>query len=339
MSERKIWKEGKIKQLFLKMENHGIDKLSEAVKQMNLNSGLQNDQNILTFEEVQARLADIEKRASEVHQRVIDDHNALLEFLNKNMRTSAGKKQSEYVQNSVVVQSVVMGASAVATGSSVRDFDKGMEQPLIPRNNLEVEDHDIIVNDVLPKPEVESTGNPEGGVCENDSVTLADDVSLEEIVLPFSLDDVSGEDDEGEQWIIFYSCEEQYKHVPEDMGSACVCLEESKLSADLNVCSRARSFETGVTPTDLSLPFTRLERSSTLAVYESLGFKCADRREVVFDPGGGNAPRRKTVESVLRESSYLSGDFLRGDGFGIEQREFDPVRKIFDPGGRELFSI
>ena len=111
------------------------------------------------------------------------------------------------------------------------------------------------------------------------------------------------------------------------------------LSAVVNVCSRARSFEAGVTPTDLSLPFTRLERSSTVAVYESLGFKCADRHEIVFDPGGGNAPRRKTVESVLRESSYLSGDFLRGDDFGIEQREFDPVRKIFDPGGRELFSI
>ena len=62
MSERKLWKEGKIKQLFLKMENHGIDKLSEAVKQMNLNSGLQYDQNILSLEEVQEKLADIEKR-------------------------------------------------------------------------------------------------------------------------------------------------------------------------------------------------------------------------------------------------------------------------------------
>ena len=58
------------------MENYEIDELSEAVEGMNLNSGLQNDQNILTFEEAQARLADIEKRASEVHQRVIDDHNA-----------------------------------------------------------------------------------------------------------------------------------------------------------------------------------------------------------------------------------------------------------------------
>ena len=36
------------------MENHGIDELSEAVKRMNLNNGLQNDQNILTLEEVQA---------------------------------------------------------------------------------------------------------------------------------------------------------------------------------------------------------------------------------------------------------------------------------------------
>ena len=95
-----------------KMENHGIDELSEAVKRMNLNSGLQNDQNILTFEEAQARLADIEKRASEVHQRVVDDHLMLLEFLNKNMRTRAGTKQSENVQKSVVVQSVEMGASA-----------------------------------------------------------------------------------------------------------------------------------------------------------------------------------------------------------------------------------
>ena len=45
------------------MENCEIDELSEAVKRMNLNNGLQNDQNILTFEEAQARLADIEKRA------------------------------------------------------------------------------------------------------------------------------------------------------------------------------------------------------------------------------------------------------------------------------------
>ena len=45
------------------MENYEIDELSEAVKRMNLNNGLQNDQNILTFEEAQARLADIEKRA------------------------------------------------------------------------------------------------------------------------------------------------------------------------------------------------------------------------------------------------------------------------------------
>ena len=127
------------------MENCEIDELSEAVKRMNLNNWLQNDQNILTFEEAQARLADIEKRASEVHQRVIDDHDALLEFLNKNMRTSAGKKQSEYVQNSVVVQSVVMGASAVATGSSVRDFDKGIKQPLLAESNLEMGDHHIIV--------------------------------------------------------------------------------------------------------------------------------------------------------------------------------------------------
>ena len=317
------------------MENCKIDELLDAAKRMNLNSGLQYDQNILSFEEVQARLADIEKRASEVHQRVIDDHHALMEFLNKNMRTCAGKKQSENVQKSVVVQSVEISASAVATGSSVRDFDKGMEQPLIPRSNLEVGDHGIVVNDVLPKPEVESTGTPEGGVCENDSVTLADDVSLEEIVLPFSLDDVSGEDDEGEQWMIFYSCEEEYKLVLEDMGSACVCLEESKLSADLNVCSRARNFETRATPTDLSLPFTQVERSSMVAVNESLALGCADSREIVFDPGGGNAPARKSVQTSLRECSCLGGDFLGVYGFGIEQRGFDPVRKIFDPGGQE----
>ena len=85
------------------MENCEIDELSEAVKRMNLNNGLQNDQNILTLEEVQAKLADIEKRTSEVHQRVVDDHLKLLEFLNKNMKTCAGKKQSENVQKSVVV--------------------------------------------------------------------------------------------------------------------------------------------------------------------------------------------------------------------------------------------
>ena len=162
---------------------------------------------------------------------------------------------------------------------------------------------------------------------------------LEEVVSPCSLGNVSGEDDEGEQWIIFYTSEEDYKQVLEDTGRACNCLEETKLSEEVEVCSRARNLEARVTPAESSLSFTQVER--ILAVYESLGFKCADRREIVFDPGGRNArnaPRRKTVESVLRESSYLSGDFLRGDGFGIEQREFDPVRKIFDPGGRELFS-
>ena len=64
------------------MENCEIDALSEAVKGMNFNNGLQNDQNILSLEEVQAKLADIEKRAMEVHQRVIDDHLKLLELLN-----------------------------------------------------------------------------------------------------------------------------------------------------------------------------------------------------------------------------------------------------------------
>ena len=62
------------------MENFEIDELSEAVKRLNLNNGLQNDQNILTLEEVQAKLADIEKRASEVHQRVVDDHLKLMDF-------------------------------------------------------------------------------------------------------------------------------------------------------------------------------------------------------------------------------------------------------------------
>jgi len=313
------------------MENYEIDELSEAVKRLNLNNGLQNDQNILTLEEVQAKLAVIEKRASEVHQRVVDDHLKLLELLNQNMKTSAGTKQSENVQNRVVVQRVEMGASAVATGSSVRDFDKGMEQPLIPRSNLEVGDHDIIVNDVLLKPEVESTGYPEGDVCETDIDTSGDDVFLEEIVLPCRIYDVSGEDDEGEEWVIFYSCEEEYNQVLEDMGSACICPEGSKLTADVNVCSRARSFVAGVTP-------TQVKRSLTVAVHESLGFECADGREIVFDPGGGNAPRRETVESVLRETSCLGGGFLGGDDFGIEQGGFGPERKIFDPGGRELLS-
>ena len=115
------------------------------------------------------------------------------------------------------------------------------------------------------------------------------------------------------------------------MKSACVCLEKSKHSADVNVCSRARSFLAGVTP-------TQVERSSTVAVHESLGFEYADRCEIVFDPGGGNAPARKSVQTSLRECSCLGGDFLGVYGFGIDQREFNPVRKIFDPGGRDLFS-
>ena len=61
----------------------------EAVKRLNLNSGLQYDENILSLEEVQTKLADIEKRASEVHQRVIDDHHMLLELLNQNIKTRA----------------------------------------------------------------------------------------------------------------------------------------------------------------------------------------------------------------------------------------------------------
>jgi len=286
------------------------------------------------LEEVQARLADIEKRASEVHQRVIDDHHKLLEFLNTNMKSCAGMRQSENVQKSVVVQSVEMSFSSVVTASCVKDSGKLVDKLLLPRSNLEVGDHDIIVNDVLPKPEVGSIGTmgiPEGNICENDPVTSGDDVSLKEIVLPCSLDDVSGEDDEGEQWIIFYSCEDEYKKVLEDMGSACVCLEESKLSKDVDVCSRRRSFVAGVTP-------TQVERSSTVAVHESLGSEYADRREIVFDPGGGNASAREIVARVLRQNSCLAGDFLGGDDFGIEQGGFNPTCKIFDPGGRELLS-
>ena len=109
------------------------------------------------------------------------------------------------------------------------------------------------------------------------------------------------------------------------------------LSAVVDVCSRARSLEAGVTPTDICLPFNWLERSSTVAVHQSLGFECADCRKIVFDPGGGNAPAREIVEGVLRESSSLGGGFLRGDDFGIGQGKFHPVRKVFDPGGRELF--
>jgi len=47
------------------MENYGIDELLEAVKDLNLNNGLQNYQNILSLEEVQARVANLEKRTSE----------------------------------------------------------------------------------------------------------------------------------------------------------------------------------------------------------------------------------------------------------------------------------
>jgi len=110
------------------------------------------------------------------------------------------------------------------------------------------------------------------------------------------------------------------------------------LSAVVDVCSRARSLEAGVTPTDICLPFNWLERSSTVAVHESLGLDCVDCREIIFDPGGGNAPARKSVETLLRESSCLGGNILGVYAFGIDQREFNPVRKIFDPGGRELFS-
>jgi len=193
-----------------------------------------------------------------------------------------------------------------------------------------VGDHHDIVTDVLPKPEVGSAGNPERNVCDNDTVTSGDDMFLEKIVSPCSLDNVSAEDDEGEEWVIFYSCDEEYNQVLEDTGSACVCLEESQLSADVNVCSRARSFLAGVTP-------TQVERSSTVAVHESLGFEYADRREIVFDPGGGNASAREIVARVLRRNSCLAGDFLKGDDFGIEQGGFNPTCKVFDPGGRELF--
>ena len=88
----------------------------------------------------------------------------------------------------------------------------------------------------------------------------------------------------------------------------------------------------------MSLSCTEVEMSSTVAVHESLGLECVDCREIVFDPGGGNAPARKSVHTVLRESSCLGGDFLGVYAFGIDQREFNPVRKIFDPGGRDLFS-
>ena len=74
-----------------------------------------------------------------------------------------------------------------------------------------------------------------------------------------------------------------------------------------------------------------------MAVHESLDFECADQREIVFDPGGRNAPGRETVESALRETLCLGGVFLGGDDFEIEQGGFNPVRKIFDPGGRNSF--
>ena len=74
-----------------------------------------------------------------------------------------------------------------------------------------------------------------------------------------------------------------------------------------------------------------------MAVHESLGSEYADRREIVFDPGGGNASAREIVARVLRQNSCLAGDFLGGDDFGIEQGGFNPTCKVFDPGGRELF--
>ena len=96
-----------------------------------------------------------------------------------------------------------------------------------------------------------------------------------------------------------------------------------------------RNFQAAVSSTDLGLPFTQVERSSTVAFHDSLGLECVDCREIIFDPGGGNAPARKSVQTSLRECSCLGGDFLGVYGFGIEQRGFDPVRKIFDPGGQE----
>ena len=103
------------------------------------------------------------------------------------------------VKKSVVVQSVEMSFSAVVTASCVKDSGKVVDELLLPRSILEVGDHDIILNDVLSKPEVGSAGNPEGDVCENYIVTSGDVVLLEKIVSPCSLDDVSGEDDKSEQ--------------------------------------------------------------------------------------------------------------------------------------------
>ena len=194
------------------------------------------------------------------------------------MKTCAGQKQLENVQNRVIVQSVEISASAVVTGSRIKDSGSVIEKLLFAGNDLEVEGHDTILNDVLPKPDVGSAGNLEGDVRENDVVTSGDDVFLK--VSPCSLDDVSGEDDEGKQWIIFYSCEEGYMQVLEDTESACDRLENSKLSDDVDLCSRAKSFEARVTPTDLRLSFPQVKRSSTVAIHESLGLECADRRKI-----------------------------------------------------------
>ena len=66
-----------------------------------------------------------------------------------------------------------------------------------------------------------------------------------------------------------------------------------------------RNFQAAVSSTDLGLPFTQVERSSTVAIHESLGFECDECREIVFDPGGGNAPGRESVTSLVRESSHI----------------------------------
>jgi len=94
-----------------------------------------------------------------------------------------------------------------------------------------------------------------------------------------------------------------------------------------------RNFQAAVSSTDLGLPFTQVERSSTVAIHESLGFECNECREIVFDPGGGNAPGSKSCNekvhiweetfsdamtlALVRETSILCARFSTRAGGNI----------------------
>jgi len=111
------------------------------------------------------------------------------------------------------------------------------------------------------------------------------------------------------------------------------------LSAVVDVCSRARSLEAGVTPTDICLPFNWLERSSTVAVHESLGLECVDCREIIFDPGGVNAPARKSVQTALRSVHVWEETFLEFMALGLSREDSILCARFSTRAGRNSFLI